>query len=219
MGFERSFAGGNVERYEPASAMDPQTIETYDRMAEEYDKETADFWEKFPREVFDKFSESIRGRVLDIGSGPGRDGLLLQERSLDVVCIDASKAMVEMCQTRGLQAIQADFMNIPFADGEFNGIWAYTSLLHIPKTEMPNALREATRVLRPKGVLGLGMIEGDFEGYRESSGVDLPRYFSHYQKEELDKLLDEAGLQPFYFGSFRLEGKTRNYLNYLTRKV
>lgn len=38
--------------------MDARTIATYDRMAEEYDAETAGFWDAFPSAVFDRFVAS-----------------------------------------------------------------------------------------------------------------------------------------------------------------
>ena len=60
--------------------MDEKTIKTYNQMAKEYEDETVDFWKRFPRTFFDKFAELVKGKVLDVGSGPGRDGLLLKER-------------------------------------------------------------------------------------------------------------------------------------------
>jgi SAM-dependent methyltransferase len=44
----------------------------------------------------------VRGRVLDVGCGPGRVGLELQRRGHDVVGIDTSPGAVELARTRGL---------------------------------------------------------------------------------------------------------------------
>lgn len=73
--------------------MNTLTIQTYDEMAQAYDEETRDFWERFPRTFFDAFADLVRGDVLDIGSGPGRDGVKLAERGLDVTCLNASEVM------------------------------------------------------------------------------------------------------------------------------
>src|ERR1039458_8591457 len=78
------------------SNMDEQTINTYNELAKEYDRETTDFWDRFPRTIFDKFIEFTKGKILDVGSGPGRDGLILQKAGLDVICLDASEAMVKI---------------------------------------------------------------------------------------------------------------------------
>ena len=113
--------------------MDKKTINTYNRLAKEYDQETTDFWDKFPQDFFYEFIKLVQGRVLDVGSGPGRDGLILQNEGLDVVCLDASEAMIKMSSEKGLESVLGDFNNLPFAGEFFDGVWAYTSLLHVPK--------------------------------------------------------------------------------------
>src|SRR6185436_13529912 len=100
--------------------MDQRTINTYNEMAEEYDVETADFWKRFPRAIIDKFSEAVHGKVLDIGSGPGRDGLILKDKGLSVVCLDASQAMVDISTQRGLESVCGDFNSLPFPEKSFD---------------------------------------------------------------------------------------------------
>lgn len=196
--------------------MDQRTIDTYNRVAQDYDTETTDFWKLFPSTIIDNFADLVRGRVLDVGSGPGRDGLILKEKGLDVVCLDASEEMVRLSSSRGLESVVGDFCALPFHDAEFNGVWAYTALLHVPKTEIDTALSEIARVLKEGGIFGLGMIEGDDELYRESSGVNLPRWFSYYQKDEVENILRVHGFTIVYFEQFKPGSK--NYLNFISRK-
>ncbi|MDO8435470.1 MAG: class I SAM-dependent methyltransferase [bacterium] len=191
--------------------MDAKTIQTYNQTAKEYDEETVDFWDRFPRTFFDAFMERAQGDVLDVGSGPGRDGLLLKDAGLTVTCLDASEVMIALCEEKGLKAVLGDFCTLPFEDDSFDGVWAYTSLLHIPKSEMPEALEEIKRVLKAGGIFGLGMIEGATEEYRESSGVDMPRWFSFYTKQEIKELLKRCGFEVVYFEEFT--PKSKNYLN------
>lgn len=196
--------------------MDRQTIETYNQLAEEYDQETTDFWEHFPRKIFDTFIELTKGKVLDVGSGPGRDGLILKQAGLEVICLDASEAMVKMSQERGLNSIVGDFNNLPFEGENLDGVWAYTSLLHVPKDKVETALSEIARVLKPGGTFGLGLIEGETELYRESSGVGKPRWFSFYKKEEVEILLTKHDFEVIYFEEFKVN--TKNYLNFIAKK-
>ena len=103
--------------------MDKQTINTYNKMAKEYDDETVDFWDRFPRTFLDKFIELSGNKIVDVGSGPGRDGLLIQQSGKEVVCVDASEAMVKLSSERGLESILAEFNNLPFENESFDGVW------------------------------------------------------------------------------------------------
>lgn len=196
--------------------MDKQTIDTYNKMAKEYDNETVDFWNQFPRTFLDKFVELSGKKIVDVGSGPGRDGLLLQQTGKEVVCVDASEAMVKLSSERGLQSVLAGFDTLPFDDHSVDGVWSYTALLHIPKKSVSTSLKEISRVLKPSGIFALGLIEGDTEEYKESSGVDMPRWFSFYPKEEVENICKEHGFDLVYFETFK--PRSKNYLNFIFRK-
>jgi ubiquinone/menaquinone biosynthesis C-methylase UbiE len=196
--------------------MDIKTINTYNKMAKEYDEETVDFWSRFPRSILDTFVNLVSGKILDIGSGPGRDGLLLKNSGLDVICLDASTEMVKIAKERGLVSIEGDFINLPFENGSFGGVWSYTSLLHIPKSEIESAFKEISRVLSVGGVFGLGLIEGEEELYKESSGINMERWFSFYTKEEIRNLFLKFEFEEVFFQEFRPNNK--NYLNFIAIK-
>ena len=199
--------------------MDKITIDTYNKGAQEYDEGTVNFWERFPMEIIERFSDEIavNGRVLNVGAGPGRDGLLLKEKRHDVLCLDASSAMVEACKSRGLQAVEGDFLDLQVDDSSLDGVWAYTSLLHINKTEFPKALSEIARVLKSHGVFGIGMVEGEGEHYQKTGGMNEGRLFAFYKEDELEKYLADAGFEIVYKKVF--QPRTSKYLNYICRKV
>ncbi len=212
--------------------MDPLTIDTYNKMAGTYDDETVDFWDRFPRDFITRFADLVKEArtntdstttprlthptILDIGSGPGRDALLLQDLHLDVTCLDASTAMIERCQAKGLTSILGDFMHLPFDPNTFDGIWAYTSLLHVKKADIGVALKEIHRVLKPDGIFGLGLIEGTEELHRPSSEMQLMRWFSFYTKEEIESLLAAHGFIILHFDT--IKPGSRHYLHFIARK-
>jgi ubiquinone/menaquinone biosynthesis C-methylase UbiE len=169
-----------------------------------------------PHTIIDKFCDLTTGKVLDVGSGPGRDGLILQSKGLGVICLDASDAMVKLSSQKGLVSIVGDCLSLPFPEESFNGVWAYTSLLHIKKSEIEIAIGEIYRVLKIGGIFGLGMIEGETEEYRESSGVGKRRLFSFYKKGELENILLKTSFEIVYFEQF--QPKSKNYLNFICRK-
>jgi SAM-dependent methyltransferase len=197
--------------------MDQQTIDTYNKMAREYDDETVDFWEQFPRTFLDKFIELSGKKIADVGSGPGRDGLLLQQAGKDVICIDASESMVKLSSERGLHSVLAVFDNLPFENCSFDGVWSYTALLHTPKKSINAPLEEISRILKHSGIFALGLIEGNTEEYKESSGVDMPRWFSFFQKDEVINLCKNHNFELIYFETFK--PRSKNYLNFIFKKI
>ncbi len=198
--------------------MDKKTITTYNKTALEYDEEISTFWDRFPRTFIDKFAQLAKEKVLDIGSGPGRDGMILKEKGLDITCLDASFGSHRQALPR--ERIKSnswgDFNKLPFENETFDAVWAYTSLLHVPKAEVDKPIDEIKRVLKDKGILGHGLIEGDTEEYKESSGVNMPRWFSFYKKDEIESILKNHGFEQLYFEEFKPGSK--NYLNFIYRK-
>ncbi len=196
--------------------MDQRTVDAYNQLALAYDQETTVFWDLFPPTFLQAFVQQSGRRVLDIGSGPGRDGLFLQRAGKEVTCLDASETMVQLSSSRGLRSVLADFDALPFAPHAFDGVWAYTSLLHIPKNRIAVPLEETARVLAPGGAFALGLIEGETEGYRESSGMRLPRWFSFYKKEEVERAVAAHGFDLVSCETFK--PRSKNYLHFLFRK-
>jgi len=102
---------------------DEATVLTYDQYAEVYDAEVVEFWDRFPKTFLNRFRELLPGtQVLDVGSGSGRDALLLKSLGLEITCVDASKSMVEITKKLGFDTHLADFSEISFADCAFHGI-------------------------------------------------------------------------------------------------
>lgn len=197
--------------------MDARTIDAYNQFARVYNDETEDFWNRFPRELINEFADRVSGAVLNVGSGPGRDGVLLRDRGLDVTCFDASEAMIAMTELQGFRSILGNFESMPFADGEFDGVWAYTSLLHVPKAEIDISMKEISRILRSGGVFAIGMREGDFDGYRSSSEINELRWFSFYTKSEIEEILKRNGFEVAHFAEYK--PGTKNYLNFIATKI
>lgn len=198
--------------------MDHQTVNSYNKFGQSYDQDTSDFWEIYPRVILDEFIESVgKGNILDIGSGSGRDAEIFRKAGLNVTCLDASKTMIHMTKAKGFKSVKADFMVLPFNNSSFDGVWAYTSLLHIPKKDLSKALKEIGRVLKLSGFLGLGMIEGNTVEYRVTSKVNSPRLFAYYIEPELRKAIESCRFDVIRFEKFK--PNKRNYLNFIVKKV
>lgn len=65
----------------------------------------------------------VRGRVLDIGCGPGRHSLWLQKKGHDVVGIDASPLTIQVAKLRGLKSARVMAISrLRFPLGSFDTI-------------------------------------------------------------------------------------------------
>lgn len=171
------------------------TIDTYNTYATVYDTEVTEFWQQFPASFIDEFTQALPGtRILNLGSGSGRDALLLRERGLDVVCLDASKAMVGITTKLGFESHLADFSELPFEPASFDGVWAYTSLIHIPKNEASAVIAHVRQLLKPGGKFAIGVIEGTTaEMVERKTMPGTQRYFKFYTSQELKELIKPAG--------------------------
>ena len=131
------------------------------------------------------------GRVLDLGCGAGHYARRMAAADLRVEAIDAAEAMVE--RTAKLPSVSARLGRFEDLDERdaYDGVWAYFSLLHAPRVDMPDHLARIATALRPGGVLFLGLKRG------RGGGRDrLDRHYEYYERADLDRLLTGAGLRP-----------------------
>jgi SAM-dependent methyltransferase len=95
--------------------------------------------------------------VLEIGPGPGVTTDLLRGRTLRLTALEVDPASAAALQERldssGVRVVHGDGAAMPFADGSFSGVVAFTMLHHVPTAALQDQLlAEARRVLRPGGV-------------------------------------------------------------------
>lgn len=114
------------------------------------------------RAFLDAFVERARGRILDLGCGPGHVAAFLATRGANVEGADLSPAMVAEARTRfpALAFTVADMFALPHDRGAFAGIVAFYAIVHVPTVELGGALAEMHRVLAPGGALALAFHAG-----------------------------------------------------------
>lgn len=164
-------------------------VSAYDRHAAERDTMHIADWKVRERGHFaNMLRERKAATLLEIGSGPGRDGLFFRQEGLDVTCTDQSPEMVRLCREKGLNAEVRSFDALGFADNSFDAVFALNCLLHVPKAELPGVLREIRRVLKPDGLFYMGVYGGkDSEGVWEKDSYEPKRFFAMYTDEHLLK--------------------------------
>ena len=180
-----------------------------DRTISVYDDRAADYAECFTGrrdegEEADYLAFTSRlpedGTVLDLGCGPGHWAARFRDAGYRVAALDASPEMAEAARAAyGVEVTVAGFEALD-AEAVFDGIWAYFSLLHVPRAELAIHLSAAHRALTAGGTLCLAMKLGESEGRDE-----LGRFYAYYSEEELRGKLETAGFT--VLGSRRGEDK------------
>lgn len=139
------------------------------------------------RHLYETFLAHVppNGAVLDAGCGSGRDSKAFLERGFEVTAIDASKSMATLAERYlGQPVAHMRFQDVPW-EGEFDGIWACASLLHVPKNELPQVFGRLGRALKPGGVLYASFKLG--RGEREDALTG--RHFTDLTEAELTELV------------------------------
>lgn len=193
----------------------------YDSYAAIYWQRTKDFV-KLIAPDYKIFLDSLPGKkILDLGCGPGRDSAVFKKRGFKPFCLDASEEMLKLCRNKGLKTIKMDIEKLRLPTDKFAGVWAYTSLTTIPKKKVWKIINaKLHRALTKNGILFLGLIEGNFEGWKKpDKKYALRRYASRYQINEVVNHLKNK-FQLVYFRRIGSEKSGRNtYLNFLFKKL
>ncbi|MGZ5398880.1 MAG: class I SAM-dependent methyltransferase [Nocardioides sp.] len=136
-------------------------------------------------------------RVLEIGSGSGRDALLLEQRGLSVRRTDITPAFVRLLRAAGHDASVidplVDDLSDPDREAPYDGVWASASLLHVRREDLPQVLRNLADVTREGGVLHLAVKEGDGARFSVHGNIRSPRHFTFWREEGLRAALADAG--------------------------
>jgi ubiquinone/menaquinone biosynthesis C-methylase UbiE len=165
------------------------------------------------RAIVDAAQVKPEMRVLDIACGTGEPAISLAERLAHggIVGIDISPAPLKIAEERAAERRltnarfqQADAHQLPFADGSFDGITSRLGVMFF--ADLPRALREMHRVLKPGGratLLTWGPMEQPYFAttvgtlLRVLQNAVVPeeaaKAFQFGQKGVLSRYLQEAG--------------------------
>jgi SAM-dependent methyltransferase len=135
-----------------------------------------------------------RRSVIEVGTGPGRDGTALAQAGLDYTGVDLAPASVAVCRALGLDVQVASVLDLPFADGTFDAGWTMSTLLHVADADLDAALAEIVRVLRRAAPLAVGLWGGhDFEELHGEPVHGPARFFSFRSDEKVRAALGRHG--------------------------
>jgi ubiquinone/menaquinone biosynthesis C-methylase UbiE len=114
------------------------------------------------REYVLAWAQSVDGRIVDVGCGPGQWTNFLHEHGVDVEGLDPVAAFVAEAQRRYPDASyrigRAEQLGVD--DASVGGVLAWFSLIHTDPDRVGELLGEFARCVRPHGSLAIGFFEG-----------------------------------------------------------
>ncbi|HCN56543.1 MULTISPECIES: SAM-dependent methyltransferase [unclassified Exiguobacterium] len=182
-----------------------ETIRTHDDLLQMLDallREPTAFWDGFyadrtkripffvdkPDENLVRYVEQLEipvNRVLELGSGPGRNALYLAEHGSQVDAVDLAKTSVDWANDRARERQldvsfrQANLFDLSFEQGAYDFVYDSGCFHHIAPHRRNDYIRVVSDALRPGGCFALTcFVEGgqyggsditDWEVYRQRS--------------------------------------------------
>src|ERR1700733_1188477 len=174
--------------------------ENYDQIADDYAKNLFHELDGKPldRELLDRFAAETksRGRVCDIGCGPGQVARYLNARGCDVFGLDLSPAMVQQAQQLNpeIDFREGNMLALELDDVSLAGIAAFYAIVNLREEWLAQVFREMARVLVPSGLLLLGFHTGvEVVQVNEMWGRAVAMEFFFFEPESIRRDLEAAG--------------------------
>ena len=159
------------------------TCNYYESNAEHYAAETfsADMSEQYQR-----FLPLLKkgAKILDVGSGSGRDACYFQKHGYQVTALEPSKNLCkEIRKVFSGEIICSDIQNYRPKE-RYDGIWACASLIHLQEEEILRFFEKIDLYLNDNGVVYVSGKNGIPTGEVEDG-----RFFLEFTEQLVDKIL------------------------------
>lgn len=141
------------------------TLDYYDVHAASFARQTVgiDF-----SPVQDRFAALLPSgaSILDFGCGSGRDAKHFLDAGFVVAATDGSSELCSLAQQlTGIPIRNELFQDLSDREA-YDGIWACSSVLHLPKDELSSVFALMAQALKPHGIIYASFKYGTFEGVR-----------------------------------------------------
>lgn len=136
-------------------------------------------------------------QILELGCGVGLPTTLALAQRFQVTGVDLSSRHITLAQQNVPAAtfIQADMTRLSFSPASFDAAAAFYSIIHVPRAEHANLLRAIASWLKPGGLFVAAMGNSDVEAQFSPDWLGAPMFWSHFDGQTNQRLLQEAGLQ------------------------
>ena len=152
------------------------TLGYYDSHADKFYKITVNIEFTTMQEKF--LTKLEKGsNILDFGCGSGRDTKYFFEQGYNVEAIDGSAELCKLAgEYTGIKVKNILFQELSEVD-KYDGIWACSSILHLPVGELDEVMKKMVIALKKNGIIYTSFKYGTFAGERNG------RYFTDMTEE------------------------------------
>lgn len=126
-------------------------------------------------------------RILDLGSGSGRDAVYFSRQGFEVTALEPSHGLCEEMRKHFDGEIVCAFIEEYQPDRRFDAVWACASLLHLGKENFLRFFAESDRYLKPGGIVYASGKNGIQTGICEDG-----RFFLEFDEMLLREILETA---------------------------
>jgi SAM-dependent methyltransferase len=173
---------------------------SYDRVSRQFVEEFFDELSRkpFDRAVLDRFAALVGGRglVCEIGCGPGQIARYLKDRGVEIGGVDLSQQMIDRARELNpdIEFARGDMRSLAPAAAALAGIVCFYAVIHLTREDVPRALAEMWRVLRPGAPLLLSFHGGEGELRRDEwYGEPVAVFVTLFTCDEMADYLTAAG--------------------------
>ena len=159
-----------------------KTLDYYNKNAISFAETTMDvnFYET--QKHFQKLLPE-QGYILDFGCGSGRDTKYFVSQNFQVDATDGSEKLCHIASDYvGIKVKKMLFTELEEIE-KYDGIWACSSILHLPKNELKEVFGKMIKALKSDGIIYTSFKYGNFEGERNG------RYFIDFTEEKFNKFV------------------------------
>lgn len=155
--------------------------------------------------------------ILDFGCGSGRDTKYFLDAGMQVDATDGSEELCRLAsEYTGIPVRQMLFEELD-AKEQYDGIWACSSILHLPKDVLKDVLKKMIVALKENGIIYTSFKYGMFEGERNG------RFFTDFTEETFQEFVSDVNEikieESWIAGDVRPGRGDERWLNLILRKI
>lgn len=196
-----------------------KTLDSYEAGFNEYIQNTPKKRGAVVENWIDKSLEGLlsNAKILEIGSGDGRDAAIIEEKGFYVEKTDATKGFVDLLKESDPRAHSLNLLEDELGS-EYELIIANAVLLHFTNVQTRLALKKVFDALKPNGVFSFTLKKGKGELWQVNKEM-APRFFNYWSSRAIVELLTDVGFKNINAWEDASDSSNANWIMVVAKKL